>query len=169
MTLYSEVTEMAEDTELSAPFAYIPDEDIIKYNPRAPHIEDYDLDYVFAHETSHRMDELEYHSWERENFLHAIETCQQKVYDNKEEIQKWFETGGICESNFAVSDIINALSDGEILTFVGHDKTYWEKSKRFKPMELFADISSLDVLGGVDDTVMDTLEELFHEYKRMVE
>lgn len=169
MAMYSDVTEMVEDSELTAPFAYIPDKDVIKYNTKAPHIEDYDLNYVFAHETSHRMDVLEYHSWEDEKFLDAIEICRKKVYADRVKVQAWFETGGICEHDFAVSDIINALSDGEILTFVGHNKAYWERSKTFKPMELFADISSLDVLGVVDDEVMDTLEEVFQEYKRMVE
>lgn len=69
MSMYAEVTELIGDKELAAPFAYIPSEDVVKYNPNAPHINDYGMDYVFAHEISHRMDEIEYHSWENEKFL----------------------------------------------------------------------------------------------------
>ena len=120
--MYSEFTEMQEDEKLMAPFAYMPDEDVIKYNPYAPHIQDYDMNYVFAHETTHRMDEMEYHSWENEKFLNAIESCSQKVYAQREEIQKWFDSGGKYESSFALSDIISALGNGEIMVPVGHKK-----------------------------------------------
>ncbi len=168
MALYSEMTEFVEDTELSAPFAYIPDDDIIKFNSKAPHIRDYDMDYVFAHELSHRMDELEYYSWENEKFLNAIEICTRKVYDRKDDIQKWFDFGGKYEQNFALSDIINAITNGEIQTFVGHDESYWRKSERLKPMEVFADISSLDVNGLADDEIRKLLQELFDAYEEMV-
>lgn len=166
LTLYSEMTETVKDSELSAPFAYIPDEDVIKYNPKAPHVKDYDMDYVFAHEISHRMDELEYHSWENEKFQQSIENCAQKVYANKAEIQKWFEPGGRYEESFAVSDIIGALSNGEIEVPVGHRKDYWSIDERFKAMEIFANLSCIDVLDL--DEKEDMLKELFDAYEELV-
>ena len=164
MALYTEMTEISQDLELSAPFAYIPNDDIIMYNPGAPHISDYDLDYVFAHETSHRMDVLEYHSWENERFHQAIETCQKKVYDNREQLIKWFEPGGKYENAFAVSDIVSALTDGEIAGLVGHGKEYWS-IPGFKELELFANISAGDVL---DLPEKEEFKELFEAYEEMV-
>lgn len=168
MALYTEMTEISQDLELSAPFAYIPNDDIIMYNPGAPHISDYDLDYVFAHETSHRMDVLEYHSWENERFHQAIETCQKKVYDNREQLIKWFEPGGKYENAFAVSDIVSALTDGEIAGLVGHGKEYWS-IPGFKELELFANISAGDVLDLPEKEEFKSLfKELFEAYEEMV-
>ena len=166
MVMYSEYADIIEDGNLKAPFSYDPILDVIKYNPKAPHIEDYDMDYVFAHEISHRMDELEYHSWKNEKFLQAIEICQRKVYDNKEQIQKWFESGGKYEESFALSDIIGALSNGGIEVPVGHKKSYWDIDEKLKPMEIFADISSIDVLKINENEAV--LKELFEAYEELI-
>ena len=168
MALYAEATQMLEDAELPAPFAYIPDLDVIKYNPKAPHIGDYDMDYVFAHETSHRMDELEYHSWENEKFLQAIEICAGKVYDQREKVQNWFEPGGKYEQSFAISDIISALTNGEIAGMVGHSEAYWSEPG-LRAMELFADISAADILKLPEkEELRGLLNELFKAYEEMV-
>lgn len=165
---YAEMTELEEDSELSAPFAYAPDDDIIKYNSKAPHIGDYDLDYVFAHETSHRMDVLEYHSWEDKRFLKAIEDCQKNVYDNKKMVSAWFEGGGKYENSFAISDIVSALTDSEVSGMVGHSKEYWSKPG-CKALELFANISAADALGLPEKMELKgILKELFEAYKEMV-
>lgn len=112
------------------------------------------------------MDELEYHSWENEKFLRAIEICQQKVYDNQEQIQTWFEIGGRYEESFAISDIISALSNGEIDVPIGHKREYWDIDQRFKPMEIFANLSSIDVLGlGEKEEI---LQELFEAYEELI-
>ncbi len=169
MKLYCESTDLVESADISAPFVYSLEDDVIKYNPHAPYISDYDMDYVFSHEISHRMDELEYHSWEDKSFVEAIEKCAKKVYDNKKEVQKWFEPGGKYERTFAVSDIIDALTNGEVQTFVGHSKSYWKKSVRLKAMEVFADISSLDVTNTADYDVRDLLSELLYAYKGVIE
>jgi len=168
MSLYADVTGMAEDLGLSAPFAYVPDDDIIKYNPQAPHLKDYDMDYVFAHEISHRMDILEYQSWKNERFHQAIEMCRKKVYDNKEQIIKWFEPGGKYEDAFAISDIVSALTDGEIAGLIGHSKEYWSVPG-FKELELFANISAGDVLDSPEkEEFIGIFKELFEAYEEMV-
>lgn len=166
MAMFAEFTELVEDKGITAPFAYIPSEDVIKYNPEAPSISYYDMGYVFAHETSHRMDELEYHSWENEKFLQAIESCSKKVYSQKEEIQKWFEPGGKYENSFALSDIISALSDGSIDVPVGHKKDYWRINQKYKPMEIFANLSSIDVLNLQEKEKV--IKELIEVYEEMV-
>ena len=166
LVMYSEFTDLIEDEKIAAPFAYVPGEDVIKYNPSAPHVLDYDMDYVFSHEVSHRMDFLEYQSWKNDKFLKAIETCSEKVYAQREEIQKWFNVGGKYEDSFALSDIICALSNGAIDVPIGHDMSYWNENPRNKPMEIFANLSSIDVLELEEKE--DILKELFEAYKELV-
>lgn len=166
LVMYSEFTDLIEDENTAAPFAYVPGEDVIKYNPSASHVLDYDMDYVFSHEVSHRMDFLEYQSWKNDKFLKAIETCSEKVYAQREEIQKWFDVGGKYEDSFALSDIIGALSNGSVDVPIGHDVSYWNEDPRNKPMEIFANLSSIDVLEL--DEKEDILKELFEAYKELI-
>lgn len=166
LVMYSEFTDLIEDENIAAPFAYVPGEDVIKYNPSASHVLDYDMDYVFLHEVSHRMDFLEYQSWKNDKFLTAIETCSEKVYAQREEIQKWFDVGGKYEDSFALSDIIGALSNGSVDVPIGHDVSYWNEDPRNKPMEIFANLSSIDVLELEEKE--DILKELFEAYKELI-
>ena len=166
LVMYSEFTDLIKDEKIAAPFAYIPAEDVIKYNPSASHVLDYDMDYVFSHEVSHRMDFLEYQSWKNDKFLKAIETCSEKVYAQREEIQKWFDVGGKYEDSFALSDIIGALSNGSVDVPIGHDVSYWNEDPRNKPMEIFANLSSIDVLELEEKE--DILKELFEAYKELI-
>ena len=166
LVMYSEFTDLIKDEKIAAPFAYIPAEDVIKYNPNAPHVFDYDMDYVFSHEVSHRMDLLEYQSWKNDKFIKAIETCSEKVYAQREEIQKWFDVGGKYENSFALSDIIDALSNGAVDVPIGHDESYWNENTENKPMEIFANLSSIDVLKLEEKE--DILKELFEAYKELI-
>ena len=166
LVMYSEFTDLIEDENIAAPFAYVPGEDVIKYNPSASHVLDYDMDYVFSHEVSHRMDFLEYQSWKNDKFLKAIETCSEKVYAQREEIQKWYDVGGKYEDSFALSDIIGALSNGSVDVPIGHDVSYWNEDPRNKPMEIFANLSSIDVLELEEKE--DILKELFEAYKELI-
>ena len=166
LVMYSEFTDLIEDEKIAAPFAYVPGEDVIKYNSNAPHVFDYDMNYVFSHEVSHRMDFLEYQSWKDDKFLKAIETCSEKVYAQREEIQKWFDAGGKYEDSFALSDIIGALSNGSVDVPIGHDVSYWNEDPRNKPMEIFANLSSIDVLKLEEKE--EILKELFEAYKELI-
>lgn len=112
------------------------------------------------------MDFLEYQSWKNDKFLKAIETCSEKVYDQREEIQKWFDVGGKYEDSFALSDIIGALSNGSVDVPIGHDVSYWNEDPRNKPMEIFANLSSIDVLELEEKE--DILKELFEAYKELI-
>ena len=165
MAMYAETTDLVEDRSVGAPFIYSSDEDIIKYNPKDPFIEQYNLDYVFVHELSHRMDELEYHSWANQKFIDAIELCTQKVYYNKQEVQEWFIEGGKYFESSAISDIISALTNNDIDVPVGHNNEYWENSK-YKAMEIFANLSAIDVLGL--DEKEEILEQIFEVYEEMI-
>lgn len=168
MAMFAEFAELIEDNRLPVSFAYVLGEDVIKYNLKSPNINKYNLEYVFAHEISHRMDILEYQSWKNKKFLSAIDICSQKVYDNKESVMEWFSPGAAYAESFALSDIISALTEGDMSGRVGHDKKYWQVHEH-KALEVFANISSIDVLGLPESHEFSgILKELFDAYKEMV-
>ena len=169
MKFYNDMTEYELDEKSNAAFQYREDLDVITYNPNAPEFDLFDLNFVQAHELSHRMDILEYNSFDNQKFQTAIEKCRTKVADNADEIAKWFEAGGKYENEYAISDIISALSKNNIAVPVGHRDEYWEQSVNVS-LELFANISAIDVLGSAGrDEFEGLLKELYAAYKEIVE
>ena len=166
MSLYAEYTRIEEDRTIEQAFLYDIKNDIIKYNKKSQYIYKYDMDYAFAHEVSHRMDCLEYNSWTNRQFLEAIEICSKKVYAHSEEIQKWFDEGGKFENSFALSDIIGILSDGHISVPLGHEEGYLKKNPVYGLMEIFANLSSIDILGLNEKE--EVIKELFEAYEEIV-
>jgi hypothetical protein len=134
------------------------------YNENDPAFSMYDMDYVHAHELSHRMDMLEYKSYNNKEFLDAIEKSKQVVEERRDEIQAWFGPGGKFQNEMAMSDLVSALSKNSIVGLAGHKADYWEKPDRV-PMEIFADISAIDVLElpGKDElnTVFNDLRDAY--------
>ena len=168
MSMYSEFTSYERNDEASAPFQYNSGDDVIYYNPKAPYIELYDLNYVQAHELTHRMDILEYESYNNQKFLEAIVTCRKNVLENQQQIQSWFQDSGKYENDFAISDIISALSLNEIEVPVGHENSYWADEINVA-LEIFANISSIDVIGNASKREFETiLRELYEAYKEVV-
>lgn len=166
MAMYAEYTKVEEDSTIEQAFLYDIKNDIIKYNRKSQDIYDYDMNYAFAHEISHRMDYLEYNSWTNRRFLEAIEICSKKVYSNRNEIQKWFDEGAKYEKSFALSDIIGILGNGNISVPVGHKEGYLKKNPVYGTMEIFANLSSIDILGLNEKE--EVIKELFEAYEEIV-
>lgn len=164
MRLYAEATEYEENVELDVVCSYNKEKDKIEFNPKHEYFSDYDMNFAQAHELSHRMDILEYEAYKNVEFKNAIEEAEECVKENKEEIQKLFEENGKYYNDFAFSDIISALSDNEIIVPVGHI-SWNEVSKR---QEIFANLSSIDVLGSAA-AQEPVLQKLFAAYKKVVE
>lgn len=112
------------------------------------------------------MDYLEYNSWTNRRFLEAIEICSKKVYSNRNEIQKWFDEGAKYEKSFALSDIIGILGNGNISVPVGHKEGYLKKNPVYGTMEIFANLSSIDILGLNEKE--EVIKELFEAYEEIV-
>ena len=168
MRLHAEYVEYEENLSLEVPFAYNEEKDVIEYNPEAPNFDLYDMNFVQAHELSHRMDVLEYDSASYAEFTSAVDICGKRVMENAEEIQKWFDEGGKFENADAFSDIISALSNAEINVPVGHIKEYWSKGKNVLH-EIFANISAIDVLDSETRKAVEfLLKELFEAYEDIV-
>ena len=168
MKFYAETTDYIRNDKLSVPFAYLPKSDVIAYNPTNPYIKYYDMDYVKVHELTHRMDILQYHSWENKDFNAAIESSRQKVYDNFEEIQKLFISGGKYREDMILSDVMSALTNNEMELLYGHDE--WGRIANEEQMEIFANISSMDILNKkYDEPINGALNILFEAYKGVVD
>lgn len=170
LLIANETTDFVLDKNEPGAFAYYPSEDVIKYNSNAPNFDLYDMNFVQAHELSHRVDVKELHSWADDKFVKAIETCRNKVYNNLDEVTDWFSIGGAYEYDLALSDIISGLSRGELNDYLitGHDVEYW-KDEKYRCMEIFANISSIDVMGSSGSAEFEfILKELYDAYKELV-
>ncbi len=171
MILYNEATQYELNEELDAPFAYNLELDVIQYNPSVQNYEFYDMNFVQAHELSHRIDTLDYYSWENEKFVQAIENTREKVYNNRKLIAEWFAKDGKYENDMALSDIFSALSDGRLneVLYGYHAPEYWLKDRTRASKEIFANITSIEILGYKSKAEFNgILEEIYKAYKEMV-
>lgn len=171
MILYNEATQYELNEKLDAPFGYNPELDVIQYNPSVQNYEFYDMNFVQAHELSHRIDTLDYYSWENEKFVQAIENTREKVYNNRKLIAEWFSEGGKYEDEMALSDIFSALSDGKLNEVLcgGHELEYWLEDRTHASKEIFANITSIEILGYKSKAEFNgILEEIYKAYKEMV-
>jgi hypothetical protein len=90
------------------------------------------------------------------------------VYDNFEEIQKLFLDGGKYEMDAALSDIMSALTNNKMKLAYGHEE--WGRIANEEQMEIFANISSMDILNKkYDEPIRSVLSILFETYKGVVE
>ncbi len=171
MILYNEATQYELNEKLDAPFGYNPELDVIQYNPSVQNYEFYDMNFVQAHELSHRIDTLDYYSWENEKFVQAIENTREKVYNNRKLIAEWFAKDGKYENDMALSDIFSALSDGRLneVLYGYHAPEYWLKDRTHASKEIFANITSIEILGYKSKAEFNgILEEIYKAYKEMV-
>jgi SPP1 gp7 family putative phage head morphogenesis protein len=171
MILYNEATQYELNEELDAPFAYNLELDVIQYNPSVQNYEFYDMNFVQAHELSHRIDTLDYYSWENEKFVQAIENTREKVYNNRKLIAEWFAKDGKYENDMALSDIFSALSDGRLneVLYGYHAPEYWLKDRTRASKEIFANITSIEILGYKSKAEFSgILEEIYKAYKEIV-
>lgn len=127
-----------EDRSISGAYAYDMETDEFKYNPTDENFNDYDMNFVYSHELAHRLDATWCRSWESKKFLSAIEDTKKKLYNNRTQVEKWLQSSAGDDAGF--SDIIDALSNGEMSGISAHGTEYWEKSAIHAPMEIFANL-----------------------------
>lgn len=171
MSMYLEYTEYEEDTSLKVPFAYFINQDKIKYNTKHSNFYRYDFIEAQIHEISHRMDMLEYKSYENTKFLKAIKNSKKIYQKNEEKIKKWFdEKNGLYSKEGSVSDIISALTKGKANSYLllGHEEKYW-KDARNVPLEIFANLSYIDIIDKEKHTEFKSVfNELIEAYLEVV-
>lgn len=167
----SETVRYIEDKELRVPVAYLPSDDIIKYNTQAPDFEQYDLLFAQIHELSHRIDYKELQSWKNKRFVSAIQKAEQTILMKNDTIIEWFSSGGKYEKDMAFSDIISALSQGSMNQYLiaGHRAEYWKNNPDIQKMEIFANIASIDILDLTSKMeLQDIFSDLYTAYKEMI-
>ena len=167
----SETVRYIEDKELRVPFAYLPSDDIIKYNTQAPDFEQYDLLFAQIHELSHRIDYKELQSWKNKRFVSAIQKAEQTILMKNDTIIEWFSSGGRYEKDMAFSDIISALSQGSMNQYLiaGHRAEYWKNNPDIQKMEIFANIASIDILDLTSKMeLQDIFSDLYTAYKEII-
>lgn len=119
-------------------FAYSPKKDLIYYNPVAQEFSKIDPMVTMAHEKSHRLDHLFFSSWKSSELTVAIHEAQEQVMSEPELFRKRAQADKVG----CFSDIISALSAGEIDDIIGHDRDYW-KLPRTRESEVFANLFTL--------------------------
>lgn len=170
LILYNDATPWIYDEKANSPFAYVPAKDAIVCNPAHEYYEGYDLIYAQAHELTHRADYLEFETWKNPKFKKAIEICQKRVYDKKEEVCRIISLDGKYGDDPAFSDIISALTKGEWNAYLswGHKPGYW-KNQNNVIMEIFANITCIDVLGySSKEEFNGLLKEIYEVYKEVL-
>lgn len=150
-------TEFEENTEISSAFRYDTKRDRVVYNPRYDNFDDYSYPQAVTHELSRRIDALDYHSEKNAKFSKAIDDAYQVVMKNAGRLREYsFNEDG----DGFVSDIISALSNGEIRTSASHSVNYWMK-RGTKEKEIFANLFSMGVFDQKKH--IDLINELFPE------
>ena len=119
-------------------FAYNPQKDLVYYNPDAQEFSKIDPMVAITHEESHRIDHLFFSSWESSALTAAIREAQEQVMSEPELFRKRAQA----DKAGYFSDIISALSAGEIDDIIGHDRDYW-KLPRTRECEVFANLFTL--------------------------
>lgn len=156
-----------EDRNMSGAYGYMESTDEFKYNPSDEYYGMYDMNYVYSHELAHRLDTTWCNSWENEAFLSAIEATRQKLYNNPKKIQEWLD--GPPGDDVGFSDIVHALSWGEMSGIAGHELEYWISDQRNVPLEIFANMVYIRTMKP--ENVRGTegfLEELFKALEEMI-
>lgn len=164
-----EEVRYVKDASLAQAFSYNIDKDMILYNPKAPHAGDYDMGFVLTHENAHRVDCLYLHSWESKRFMAAANSLESIIMSNLGAVEELLQDEAYGE-DFAFNDLISSLTRGAAndILFVGHGPEYLSND-RLRAMEVFADITCIDMSGSAARAEFDgLLKDLYDAYKEVV-
>lgn len=157
-------TEYMEDGTLDAPFAYDPVEDRILYNPRHPQFSTTDFEMANTHELAHRTDVLNAQGYKNKAFVDAISDASKAVLDNAEGFQRVAQA----VRSDLMKDILSALSSGRLDTGFGHKAEYWAKNSEAVPLEIFAELFTMETRNDSDLFFVKKLfPGLWKEYQKL--
>lgn len=156
-----------ENTNMDSAYAYDMGADEFQFNPTHKYFNDYDMNYVYSHELAHRLDVTWCRSWESKKFLSAIEDTKKKLYNNRVQVETWLQGSAGDDAGF--SDIISALSEGELEGIAGHSKEYWLAEEMNAPLEIFANLVYIKTMKptGISGTE-GFLKELFEALEELI-
>ena len=143
----------------------------IFYNPEHANAAFYDIVKSLTHEIAHLID-FEFGisvSLHREIF-EAVEEAKRILFANREYYETLLE--GTLGENMAVSDLVSAFTDSELLGAFAHDKDYW-KVMGNREREIVAELATIHYLA--DKEGLSFIEKfpkvklLFEEVKKYYE
>ena len=136
-------TEYVKDDMLDAPFAYDSAEDRILYNPSHPQFSTIDFEMANTHELAHRTDVLNMHGYRSQGFTDAIADASKFVFAN--------------------TDIFQRLAKN-----VQSDVEYWTGSSDAAPMEIFAELFTMETQNDSDLYIIEKIfPDLWKEYQKL--
>ena len=150
-------TEFEENTEISSAFRYDTKRDRVVYNPEHRNFDNYSYPQAVTHELSHRIDALDYHSEKNAKFSKAIDDAYPVAMRNAGRLSEYSVNS---DGDGFFSDIISALSNGDIKTMAYHSTKYWSKHGA-KEKEIFANLFSMGVFDQKKH--IDLINEIFPE------
>lgn len=157
-------TEYVKDDMLDAPFAYDSAEDRILYNPSHPQFSTIDFEMANTHELAHRTDVLNMHGYRSQGFTDAIADASKFVFANTDIFQRLAKS---VQSDL-LKDILSALSSGQLNTGFGHKVEYWTGSPDAAPMEIFAELFTMETQNDSDLYIIKKIfPDLWKEYQKL--
>lgn len=157
-------TEYVKDDMLDAPFAYDSAEDRILYNPSHPQFSTIDFEMANTHELAHRTDVLNMHGYRSQGFTDAIADASKFVFANTDIFQRLAKN---VQSDL-LKDILSALSSGQLDTGFGHNVEYWTGSSDAAPMEIFAELFTMETQNDSDLYIIEKIfPDLWKEYQKL--
>jgi hypothetical protein len=160
-----------EDKTLKSAGLYRTTEDVIRFNTEHPAFSG-ELERRVRlrwHEVLHRGDTKYYRSWKDEGFGSAIDNAKtlvdsvvDKVLEETKELTR--------EDIVGVHDILSALRQGKNEGLISyHDAVYWASNKKHTPMEIFANLGTLDLMKGKGLSVVKKyFPDIFNAYREMI-
>lgn len=141
---YAKNTEYVLNTSLPGAFAYSKKNDVIFYNPSHQEFGMYGFEFVNTHELAHRIDALNYKSWDNKIYRNTIVDVIKMVSDNFDKFNLMAKELNVCQNIF-LGDILSALSYNKLDSCTGHSEDIW-KLPNTKESEIFANLFSLESL-----------------------
>lgn len=121
---------------------------------------------TFRHETFHYLDrKADNISCNDRDFIKAVSKLEQP--ENIMKIEPWFKPNGKYYHVSSASDIMAALSSGKKMGRFGHDTEYWNKDKKNKYTEIFANLGN--AYAAPDKTYYKELKNDFPELTKAFE
>lgn len=157
--------KLVEGKNLSGGFAYDSENDCILYDTAAKAFVKSDFDIMMTHELAHKIDFLNIQSWKNKEFLNAIEVAKQRVSKDL----KLFEKFCWASKNSYLSDIIDALSEGQLNLPYIHGKEYWAKDSDYIPIEIYSELFSIETFNNRELAAIQQLfPDLWKAYAKLL-
>ena len=151
------------------PFAYIPEDDAIWYDPGNRSFWNYTFVEANTHELSHRIDSFFARSADSEEFANAVNFAMNSIL---KDTGKYVDYCWKHTDNPFFADIIDALTRGTVNLPAGHGPKYWSGAQgeiRIRK-EIFANLFSMEALSKSEEIAFfkENFPEIYEAYLKLL-